>query len=140
MKDDNCIFCKLANGDIPSYTVYEDEDFRVILDLSPAADGHALILPKEHSTNVYELPDETAAKVFVLAKKIAMSMKESLQCDGINILQNNGKAAGQTVFHFHIHLIPRFEHDNVKITWKKGKVDEVQLKSLCEKIESAIQS
>ena len=111
MKKEDCIFCKIANGDIPSKTLYEDEDFRVILDLGPATKGHALILPKEHADNLYELPDETASKVFVLAKKLAIKMKEKLNCDGLNIVQNNGEVAGQTVFHFHMHLIPRYKED-----------------------------
>ena len=108
MKKEDCIFCKIANGDIPSKTLYEDEDFRVILDLGPATKGHALILPKEHADNLYELSDETASKVFVIAKKLAIKMKEKLNCDGLNIVQNNGEAAGQTVQHFHMHLIPRY--------------------------------
>ena len=117
MKKDDCIFCKIANGEIPSKTLYEDEEFRVILDLGPAAKGHALILPKEHYANLYELPDETAAKVMQLAKKMAVQMREELQCDGFNLVQNNGEIAGQTVFHFHMHLIPRYENDGQKIGW-----------------------
>ena len=109
MKKDDCIFCKIANGEIPSKTLYEDEDFRVILDLGPATRGHALILPKEHADNLYELPEDTAAKTFVLAKKMATKMAEKLQCDGLNIVQNNGEAAGQTVKQFHMHLIPRYQ-------------------------------
>ncbi len=111
MKDDNCIFCKLANGDIPTRTIYEDESFRVFLDAAPATKGHALIVPKDHAANLYELPDETAAKTLVLAKKMATHMTEKLGCDGFNIVQNNGEIAGQTVFHFHMHLIPRFKDD-----------------------------
>ena len=88
MKDQNCIFCKIANGDIPSATLYEDNDFRVILDLGPAAKGHALILPKEHFANLYELPDEIAAKALVLAKKMASKLTEILKCDGFNVVQN----------------------------------------------------
>ena len=117
MKKDDCIFCNIANGEIPSNTLYEDEEFRVILDLGPAAKGHALILPKEHYANLYELPDETAAKVMQLAKKMAVQMREKLQCDGFNLVQNNGEIAGQTVFHFHMHLIPRYENDGQKIGW-----------------------
>ena len=117
MKKDDCIFCKIANGEIPSQTLYEDEEFRVILDLGPAAKGHALILPKEHYANLYELSDETAAKVMQLAKKMAVQMREKLQCDGFNLVQNNGEIAGQTVFHFHMHLIPRYENDGQKIGW-----------------------
>lgn len=111
MKDDNCIFCKLANGDIPTRTIYEDESFRVFLDAAPATKGHALIVPKDHAANLYELPDETAAKTLVLAKKMATHMTEKLGCDGFNIVQNNGEIAGQTVFHFHMHLIPRYKDD-----------------------------
>lgn len=108
---DNCIFCKLANGIIPTNSFYEDEDFKVILDASPATRGHALILPKAHADNLYELDDATAAKVLPLAKKLATSMKDKLGADGINVVQNNGEAAGQTVMHFHMHLIPRYESD-----------------------------
>lgn len=124
MKNQDCIFCKIANGDIPSATLYEDEDFRVILDLGPATKGHALILPKEHYPNLYELSDETAAKALVLAKKMAKQLTEILKCDGFNIVQNNGVCAGQTVFHFHIHLIPRYENDQVGLTWTPGTLTE----------------
>lgn len=129
MKLDNCIFCKIANGEIPSASLYEDEDFRVILDLGPASKGHALILPKEHAANIYELPDELAGKAMIVAKKVATTLSEGLKCDGFNIVQNNGEAAGQTVFHFHMHLIPRYEGDKemVGLSWKPGTLtDEVK--------------
>ncbi|MEF2805902.1 MAG: HIT family protein [Massilistercora timonensis] len=127
MKDENCIFCKLANGDIPTATLYEDDDFRVILDAGPASKGHALILPKEHYKNLYELDDEIAAKALVLAKKMITKLTDVLGCDGYNIVQNNGEVAGQTVFHFHIHLIPRYEGDEVGLGWKMGELtDEVR--------------
>ena len=99
----NCIFRKIANGEIPSATLYEDEDFRVILDLGPASKGHALILPKAHAANIYEISDDMAAKAMILAKKMTTKMTEVLKCDGFNIVQNNGEPAGQTVFHFHMH-------------------------------------
>ncbi|EGG81808.1 hypothetical protein HMPREF9477_01510 [Lachnospiraceae bacterium 2_1_46FAA] len=124
MRDNNCIFCKIANGEIPSATIYEDEDFRVILDLSPASKGHALILPKEHYANLFELDDEKAGKVLVVAKKVITKMKEILNCDGYNLVQNNGEAAGQTVNHFHLHLIPRYEGDNVGLQWNPGTLTE----------------
>lgn len=127
MEDENCIFCKLANGDIPTATLYEDDDFRVILDAGPASKGHALILPKEHYKNLYELDDEIAAKALVLAKKMITKLTDVLGCDGYNIVQNNGEVAGQTVFHFHIHLIPRYEGDEVGLGWKMGELtDEVR--------------
>lgn len=129
MKDSNCIFCKIAGGEIPSATLYEDADFRVIMDISPASKGHALILPKEHYANLYELPDELAAKVLVLAKNMITKLKDIVGCDGYNVLQNNGEAAGQTVFHFHMHLIPRYENDDVTIGWKLGTLTD-ELKEL----------
>ena len=122
MKDCNCIFCKIANGEIPSTTLYEDEDFRVILDLGPATRGHALLLPKNHFANLFELDDETAQKAILVAKKMAGKMKAALGADGFNLVQNNGEAAGQTVFHFHMHLIPRYENDNAGIMWEPGEI------------------
>lgn len=131
MRKDDCIFCKIAAGDIPSATLYEDDDFRVILDIEPASKGHALILPKEHYANLYELDDELAAKALVLAKKMITKLTDVLGCEGYNVLQNNGTAAGQTVFHFHIHLVPRYKDDNVKIGWKMGKLtDDVKAEIL----------
>lgn len=134
MKDQDCIFCKLANGDIPTNTIYEDEDFRVIMDLSPATRGHSLILPKEHYKNIYEIPDEIAAKAMILAKKMAVKMTNALQADGFNIVQNNNEIAGQTVFHFHIHLIPRYQNDNQKINWVPQKITEEELKEIQQTI------
>lgn len=124
MKQENCIFCKIAAGDIPSATIYEDDDFRVILDIEPASKGHALILPKEHYANLYELSDEVAAKALIVAKKVISKMTDIVGCDGYNVVQNNGEAAGQTVFHFHIHLIPRYKGDQVNIAWKQGSLTE----------------
>ncbi len=118
MRDDNCIFCKLANGDIPTNSIYEDEDYNVILDMSPATKGHALILPKEHYKNIYDMPEEKAGQAFALASRLAKTMTEKLSADGFNIVQNNNESAGQTVFHFHIHLIPRFNGDNQNINWQ----------------------
>lgn len=135
MKDENCIFCKLANGDIPTATLYEDDDFRVILDAGPAAKGHALIIPKEHYANLYELSDELAAKVLVLAKKMITKLTDILGCDGYNIVQNNGEAAGQTVFHFHVHLIPRYKDDHVGLKWKTGELKNEDKEELLAKIK-----
>lgn len=115
MKKDDCIFCKIANGEIPSRTIYEDDEFCVILDLGPVTKGHALVIPKEHFANIYELPEEWCTKAFALARKMAVRMTGKLHCDGFNIVQNNGEAAGQTIPHFHIHLIPRYENDGQKI-------------------------
>ena len=134
MRDENCIFCKIAAGEIPSATLYEDDDFRVILDIEPASKGHALILPKEHYANLYELDDELASKALILAKKMITKLTDILGCDGYNVLQNNGPVAGQTVFHFHMHLIPRYKEDDVKIGWKTGKLTEEVGEEILKKI------
>ena len=136
MKDDNCIFCKLANGVFPTNSIYEDDDFNVILDVGPATKGHALILPKEHFKNIYELPEETAGKAFILAKKLATVMTEKLGADGFNIVQNNNEVAGQSVFHFHMHLIPRYEGDGQHILWKPTEPDAEELKSIAETLKN----
>lgn len=134
MIKDDCIFCKIANGSIPSKTLYEDEDFRVILDLGPATKGHALILPKNHAANLYEISDETASKVMVLAKKMATKMSEKLGCDGFNLVQNNGETAGQTVMHFHLHLIPRYKNDGQNILWVPSEPTQDELEAVKNQI------
>lgn len=135
---EKCIFCKIAAGEIPSATLYEDEEFRVILDLGPAAKGHALILPKAHYANLYEIPDETAAKAMKLAKKMAEAMTKALNCDGFNLVQNNGEVAGQTVFHFHMHLIPRYKGDGAGITWTPGQLTDDVRDEIVEKVHAAL--
>ena len=140
MRDENCIFCKLANGEIPTATLYEDEDFRVILDASPASKGHALILPKEHYANLYELSDELASKALIVAKKVITKMTDIVGCDGYNVVQNNGEAAGQTVFHFHMHLIPRYADDHVNIKWEQGSLSEEVKEEILSKMKEFIRS
>lgn len=137
MRKEDCIFCKIANGEIPSSTLYEDEQFRVILDLGPATKGHALILPKDHYANLYELPDDTAADAMRLAKKMAACMTEKLHADGFNLVQNNGESAGQTVMHFHLHLIPRYEDDGQHILWKPGTATPQELEAIKNQITGA---
>ena len=130
MTDDNCIFCKIANGVIPSTTLYEDEQFRVILDLGPASRGHALILPKLHFADVCDLDEEIAAKVLPLGAKIGAAMKKSLGCTGFNLVQNNGESAGQTVRHFHLHLIPRYDDDKQNINWVPQEPSQEELENI----------
>ena len=138
MNKDDCIFCKIANGEIPSATVYEDSICRVILDVNPANKGHALIIPKEHFDNIYSMDAETAAKIFTIATEVAKAQKAELNPDGLNILQNNGEAAGQTVFHFHMHLVPRYIKDNVTMTWIPGKADTEELSALFKALRKRI--
>lgn len=134
MKKDDCIFCKLANGVIPTNSLYEDDVVKVIFDAGPASSGHVLILPKEHFDNVYALDDDTAAHVFQVAVKVAKALKEGLNLEGLNIVQNNGEIAGQTVFHFHMHIIPRYKGDTVNVGWKPGEVTDEEI----EKIKSLV--
>lgn len=136
MMNDNCIFCKIANGIIPSATVYEDDDFRAILDIAPAHKGHTIILPKTHAANLFETDDATAAKLLPVAKKVAAAVKKVTGCDGINILQNNGEAAGQTVFHLHVHVVPRFEGDGILPVWPQGSYADGEAAELASKIKA----
>lgn len=130
MREANCIFCKIANGEVSSKTLYEDDYFRVILDLGPATRGHALILPKEHYADLYELPEELAGEAMKLAKKMVTKMTERLGCEGFNLIQNNGDMAGQTVFHFHMHMIPRYQADGQKIGWRPGEPTQEELEEI----------
>ena len=113
----DCIFCKIIDGEIPS---------RAILDVNPAARGHVIILPKKHAADIFEVDDETAGKILPVAKKIAKALKTAYNCDGVNIVQNNGEAAGQTVFHLHVHVIPRFKGDTVNVGWKPGEMPDME--------------
>ena len=134
MRKDDCIFCKIANGEIPSKTIYEDDMFRAILDLGPASKGHALLIPKNHAANLYELPDDAAGQALIVAKKLAIQMTDKLKCEGFNLVQNNGEVAGQTVHHFHLHLIPRYTGDNQTIAWVPGKPSQEELEAIRKEI------
>ncbi|MEG0806133.1 MAG: HIT family protein [Lachnospiraceae bacterium] len=134
MCKENCIFCKIVNGDIPSRTIYQDDLFRVILDISPATKGHALIIPKKHYDDLYDLGETEAKAIFPLAQKLVKKMTEILHCDGFNVMQNNGEVSGQTVFHFHVHLIPRYENDKnrEKLLWNHEDFSQEELDTVLE--------
>ena len=134
MKKEDCIFCKIAAGEIPSTTIYENDEFRVFFDINPASKGHCLIVPKQHYNDIFDMDEETAGKLFALATKVARSLKAELNCEGMNIVQNNGTIAGQTVFHFHLHLIPRYTGDTVKVEWKPGEADIEELQVLAQAV------
>ena len=139
MRDNDCIFCRIASGEIPSATIYEDEDFRAILDLGPASEGHTLILPKEHFKDVTELSEHYAAKILPLAAGIGKAMKNALGCDGFNLVQNNGEAAGQTVMHFHLHVIPRYSSETAPmVAWVPHTADPKALQETAEKMRAAL--
>ena len=138
MKKEDCIFCKIANGEIPSTTLYEDDMFRVILDLGPASKGHGLILPKEHFDNLYEIDDMYAEKAMLLAKKMSKAMTKGLHADGFNVVQNNGEAAGQTVFHFHMHLIPRYKGEADIVSWTPQEVSKEELAQIADSVKACL--
>lgn len=135
MREENCIFCKILNGDIPSAKLYEDDDFAIILDVGPASKGHALVIPKNHYANLFEMPEEMLAKCMKLAKVWGDKLVKALGADGLNLVQNNGLAAGQTVFHFHLHLIPRYDGDTVGGLWTPGTLSDEQRAEILEKVK-----
>ena len=135
---DNCIFCKIINGDIPWAVVFENDEFKAILDRFPSNEGHVLIMPKEHCANIFEMDPEKGGRLFALAVKIASAMKEALGFENMNVLQNNGPVAGQTVNHFHLHLIPRYENDSVNVSWPQMDLTDEQIEEVRKKIASIL--
>ena len=131
MKND-CVFCAIAEAEIPSLKVYEDELVLAYLDINPFTKGHTLVIPKVHSTGLLDTSDETLAAVLARVKKIAAHLKKALPCDGFNILQNNGAAAGQTVMHLHFHIVPRYGQEEITFVSHTG--DMKALKALAEQL------
>ena len=129
-----CIFCKILNKEIPSYKIYEDDDFYAMLDISQATPGHTLVLPKQHVTNIFVLSDELASKMLVVVKKVADILKEKLNINDINILNNSGQLAGQTVMHLHIHLLPRYENDELNLSPVEHEFNPSLLEEVYNKI------
>ena len=132
MKKENCLFCNLANGVFATNSVYEDENFNVILDIAPAAKGHCIVLPKEHFDNALTADPEILGKAMAVAAKTGNALMKAYNCQGINIVQNNGEAAGQTVFHLHFHVIPRYTGDNLGINWIPGTDTDENFKKTAE--------
>ena len=133
MKND-CIFCAIAAGEIPSFKLYEDDLVLAYLDINPFTRGHALVIPKAHSEGMLDTPDDVLAEVVKRVKKVAAHLKTALPCDGFNVLQNNGAAAGQTVRHLHFHIVPRYGEAAEGISFASGKGDMDELKALAEKL------
>ena len=130
----DCIFCKIASGDIPSHTIYEDERVRAFLDINPANEGHTLIIPKKHADNIYDIDEEDLKAIIAVSKKIAIKLKEILGVENINLVQSNGKAAQQDVFHFHMHVVPRHENDGLNI-WDGKEKKEPDFEELSKKLK-----
>ena len=131
-----CIFCNIISGEIPSYKVYEDDNFYAFLDISQATYGHTLVVPKQHFENLFAMPDFLLEKMLILVRDLASKIKTATNCKGINILNNNGEAAGQSVHHFHIHIIPRYDNDNFSIKAIEHNLNNEEFKALLFKINS----
>lgn len=136
--NDNCIFCKIINGSIPSSKVYEDDNFLSILDISPSSKGHAVLFPKTHCQNLFDADEQLLKTLLPTARKIASAIKSTVNCDGINLLQNNEPAAGQTIYHLHMHIIPRYENDGCTIKWEKVSYEENEAPALAKQIADRI--
>lgn len=135
--DPNCLFCKIVAKEIPSTIIHEDEYTLAFLDIAPVNPGHTLIVPKEHSENFVETDEETVCRVYTVAQQIAKAQRATLDVDGLNITTNSGAAAGQSVFHWHVHVIPRYENDGHSM-WKHGEYKEGKAEAVAEKIRSAL--
>lgn len=135
--DSNCIFCKILNNEIPSKKIYEDDDFLAMLDIAPATKGHVLIVPKEHATTMSDLSDDKLSKILVIAKKIITAMKKVHGFTDYNIIQNNGPLAGQTVSHYHLHLIPRYSVDEVSL-WSPHDNDPSVTEDMAEQVRKLL--
>ena len=135
---DDCIFCKIANGEIPSTKVYEDEDILAFLDVNPASKGHTLVITKQHFDNFLMVPRDLVDKTFEVAQKIGQAMVSSLGAQGINILSNVNKIAGQSVYHFHVHVIPRYETDGLSLEFTPNQIERFNLPSLASKINESL--
>lgn len=134
----DCIFCKIANGEIPSATVYEDDQVRVILDLGPAAKGHALVLPKEHFKDSTEASEALLGHVMAVGAAVGEAEMRAFGADGFNLIQNNGEAAGQSVFHLHLHVIPRRAGDKAVGLWKPGTTTPEEMQETAAAIREAL--
>lgn len=124
----DCIFCKIVNGEVPAKKIYEDEKTIAFLSIEPLTFGHTLVIPKEHYEDIFDMPEELLKEVFVSVKKVSEILKEKLKCDGINVMNSNGKVAQQDVFHYHVHVVPRYAGSNFKLKYENsspGNIDEV---------------
>jgi histidine triad (HIT) family protein len=134
MRDPDCIFCKILAGELPAETVQEDEHTLAFMDINPWTRGHALVIPRNHSHNLYEAPDEDLARAATAAKRLAITMRDRLGCDGVNLLNCCEAAAWQTVFHLHIHVIPRYDDDPLRLPGQPRQVEEGELAAVAREL------
>ena len=132
------IFSRIVSGEIPALKIYEDQDTLAFMDINPASRGHALVISKIEHPDLYTIPPDTLAAVTRTVQRVALALREALEPDGLNIIQNNGAASGQTIFHYHVHLIPRWEADNALRLWRPQSADQGELRALAEQISAVI--
>jgi histidine triad (HIT) family protein len=126
-RDPDCIFCQILDGKLPAETVQEDEHTAAFMDINPWTRGHAVVIPKDHSRGLYEVPDEDLERTMIAAKRLARTMKERLGCDGVNLLNSAEPAAWQTILHFHVHVIPRYDDDPLELPTRPERASEEEL-------------
>ena len=142
MRHDDCLFCKIIDGEVPSAKVYEDDHVYAFMDISQVTTGHTLIIPKVHTSDIYNTPDDVAGELFARVPKIAQAIKKAYNPSGMNLLNNNEIVAGQSVYHFHLHLIPRYsENDGFGAKWitRDGQFTSEELQDIAKKISDAIE-
>ncbi len=133
-----CIFCAIVAGKIPAAKVYENDHVFAFMDIAPANPGHLLIIPKEHYRNIFDMPAEVGSKIMEAAVPLAASIREALNPDGLNLFQSNEAAGFQTVFHFHLHLIPRWDGDPLRLPWKPSEGDIEEIGQIAAKIREVL--
>ena len=131
----DCIFCKIVRGEAPSRKIHEDSDVIAFLDINPASIGHTLIIPKKHFENIYDIEPASLEKVIVAAKAISERAKAKLGAEGVNVLQSNGRHAGQLVDHLHVHVIPRYTNDNIMIRFPRAQLTDEDMKQIQDKLK-----
>ena len=132
----DCIFCKVLAREIPAQFVHEDEHTAAVMDINPWTRGHLVVIPREHHRNLYEISDDDLARTMAVAKRLAVRMKERLGCDGVNLLNSCEAAAWQTIFHFHVHVIPRYEGDPLELPIRPEPAEQDELAAVAEELRA----
>jgi histidine triad (HIT) family protein len=133
--DESCIFCKIVRKQAPSSIIYEDETVIAFLDIRPLNMGHTLVIPKAHFVNIFDIPEELLSQIYRATKQVSLATKKATDSDGISIIQQNGKAAGQDIFHFHAHIVPRFEGQKLPLFSELKEVERAKLDAMAKKIK-----
>jgi histidine triad (HIT) family protein len=138
--DESCIFCKIVTKQAPASIIYEDETVMAFLDIRPLNEGHTLVIPKKHYVDIFDIPEDQLSQVHTVAKQVSTAVKKATNADGISIIQQNDKAAGQDIFHFHVHIVPRFEGQKLPSFSDLRKVERVKLDNMAKKIKKHLKN